>query len=204
MTIQSPTIEAPTAVQPKLRFTPEEYFAHEERAEYKSEYHNGEILPMTGGSINHNRIARNGLTLLTVQLQDSSCEPFGSDMRIWIADHQLCTYPDLAVICGEPLFYANRNDTITNPVLIVEVLSPSTEDYDRGRKFQAYRTLPSLQDYLLIQQEAPLVEHFHKLDDGRWVLTELKQMTAAVALEALKLELPLARIYERVDWEEQV
>ena len=89
-------------------------------------------------------------------------------------------------------------------MLIVEALSPSTEDYDRGRKFQAYRTLPSLQDYLLIQQEAPLVEHFHKLDDGRWVLTELKQMTAAVALEALKLELPLARIYERVDWEEQV
>jgi Uma2 family endonuclease len=192
-------MESPTAAA-KVRITPEEYLAHEEGAEYKSEYLDGEVVSMTGGSINHNRIARNVLTIFAMGLQRSACEAFGSDMRLWVAAYRLYTYPDISVICGAPEFYADRNDTITNPVLIVEVLSPSTEDYDRGRKFQFYRTLPSLQDYLLIHQDMPLVEHFHKLSENRWVLSELQEMTTNLALESLNIELAFERIYERVEW----
>jgi Uma2 family endonuclease len=200
MTIQNAVIEAPTAAGQKLRFTPEEYLAREETAEYKSEYHDGEIVPMTGGSINHNRIAGNIYGLLYNALRFTECEAFGSDMRLWVSIYSLYTYPDITVICGAPLFYGNRNDTITNPVLIIEVLSPSTEDYDRGRKFQFYRTLPSLQAYLLIHQDLPYVEHFQKLPDGRWVLSEFQGMEAVITLESPNAELRLERIYERVAW----
>jgi Uma2 family endonuclease len=202
MTMQSAVLEAPTVIKPKGRYTVAEYLAREETAEYKSEYHDGEIVPMTGGSINHNRIARNVLALFTTQLADSQCEALGSDMRLWIPAHSRYTYPDITVICGEPVFYADRTDTITEPVLIVEVLSPSTEDYDRGSKFQFYRSLASLHDYLLIHQDSPLVEHFHKLPDSRWVLSEYQDLSATIELASLGVELAIERIYERVDWSE--
>lgn len=200
MTIPSQVLEAPTEQQAPLRYGPEEYLALEERAEYKSEYIDGEIAPMTGGSINHNRIAGNVYGLLYNALSSTECEALGSDMRVWLPEYNVFTYPVITVICDDPIFYPGRTDTITNPVLIVEVLSPSTEDYDRGTKFQRYRSLPTLNDYILIHQSDARIEHYGRMKEGGWLLTETKGMEAALTLPAFEIKLPLAQIYERVDW----
>jgi Uma2 family endonuclease len=188
------------AVKTKILYTPEEYLALEEAAEYKSEYYNGEIFPMTGGSINHNRIAGNIYALLHAGLRSGACEVFTSDMRVWVKAHNMYTYPDVVIICGRPEFAKSRNDTIANPVVIVEVLSPSTQDYDRGKKFQFYRSILTLRDYLLIHQDSIHVEHHAKMADGRWVLNESQDPEGDIAIQSLNLELPIRRLYERVDW----
>jgi Uma2 family endonuclease len=200
VTIQSQVLAAPARRQRTLRYQPEEYLALEELSEYKSEYVDGEIVPMTGGSINHNRIAGNAYALLYIALRSTECEALGSDMRVWLPEYNVFTYPDITVICDDPIFYPGRTDTITNPVLIVEVLSPSTEDYDRGTKFQRYRSLSTLNDYLLIHQASPQIEHYGRVGDGGWLLTETKGLEAVLDLPTFEIKLPLAQIYERVDW----
>lgn len=186
-------------LQPKL-YAPDEYFALEAAAAYKSEYFRGEIFAMAGGSANHNRISGNVHTVLNNGLRSTRCETFNSDMRLWVKDHNLYTYPDTMVICGRIEFAKDRNDTLTNPMLIVEVLSPSTQDYERGQKFEFYRTLDSFQDYLIIHQDRVYLEYHHKLADKRWVLTEHNDIEATVTLQALNFDVPIRRIYERVDW----
>jgi Uma2 family endonuclease len=200
MTIQSQMLEAPARQQATLRYQPEEYLALEELAEYKSEYVDGEIVPMTGGSINHNRIAGNAYGLLYIALRSTECEALGSDMRLWLPEYNVFTYPDITVICDDPVFYPGRTDTIANPVLIVEVLSPSTEDYDRGTKFQRYRSLPTLHDYILIHQSNAQIEHYGRTKGGGWLLTETKGFEAVLDISNLEIRLPLAQVYERVDW----
>lgn len=200
MTMQSQVLEAPARRRATLRYQPEEYLALEEMAEYKSEYVDGEIVPMTGGSINHNRIVRNVLTLFTTTLHSTECEALGSDMRLWLPEYNVFTYPDITVICDDPLFYPGRTDTITNPALIVEVLSPSTEDYDRGTKFQRYRSLLTLHDYILIHQSDAQIEHYQRMKDGGWLLTETKGLEAVLEIPKPEIKLPLAQVYERVDW----
>ena len=153
---------------PKYFLTPEEYLEIEEKANYKSEYYNGETFALAGASINHNRIAGNLYANLNIALRGKSCEAFMADMRLWIKKEDLFTYPDVMVICGEPKFYQERKDTIVNPILIIEVLSDSTEIYDKGQKFVFYRSIPTLQDYIVIDQKRVQIEHHHKINDFEW------------------------------------
>ncbi len=180
--------------------TPEEYLALEEKADCKSEYYQGEIFAMSGASINHNRIANNLNAVLNVAFETKPCEAFSSDMRLLVKKNGLYTYPDVMVVCGKPQFVEGRDDTITNPVVIVEVLSKSTRDYDRGAKFELYRATGSFQDYVLIDQERPYIEYFHKLEDGRWLLSEFSDLDATLTLEAIDFTIPIRRIYHKVDW----
>lgn len=181
-------------------YTPAEYLALEDEADHKSEYFQGEIFAMAGGSTNHNIIAGNVYTLLNQAVAAEPCIAFTSDVKILVKANGLYTYPDAMVVCG-PLEYAEgRTDTLTNPVLIVEVLSKSTRSYDRDKKFELYRALESLQDYILIDQERVYLEHYHKLEDNRWVLTLFNRLDTDLVLTTLKVSLPLNRIYHKVGW----
>ncbi|NJN94141.1 MAG: Uma2 family endonuclease [Anaerolineales bacterium] len=186
---------------PQKYYSPEEYLALEETAEYRSEYYRGEIFAMAGGSVNHNRIARNLIVALETALAGKSCEAFITDMRLYIKKSSLYTYPDVMVVCGRIAYIKGRTDTLTNPVVIIEVLSDSTQAYDRGAKFELYRAIESLQDYVLVDQARVHVEYFHKLEDGRWLLTEFNDSEAVLRLEAVNVEIPLSRVYQRVEWE---
>ena len=190
-------------LQPKQPYyTPEEYLALEETAEYRSEYFQGEIFVMTGGSINHNRITGNIHTELNIAFENRPCEAFINDMRLLVKKNGLYTYPDVMVVCGQIRFLEGRDDTLTNTSVIIEVLSKSTEGYDRGAKFELYRALETFQDYILVDQTKIHVEHFHKLEDGRWILQEFNRLEDILCLETLDVSLPLARIYRKVIWDE--
>ncbi len=145
----------------------EEYRNLETSAETKHEYHDGEIIEMTGGSINHNRLVRNLIRLLDNALRKTIYEVFPSDLRLWIPQYNRGLYPDLMIIAGEPLFSDNRNDEILNPCLIIEVLSPSTSGYDRGDKFRYYRSIPQLNQYLLVSQGEILIESYSKTSEKK-------------------------------------
>ena len=181
-------------------FTSAEYLALEEAADYKSEYYRGEIFAMAGGSYNHNMIAGNLYAALNQFVASRSCFAFTSDMKLFVEQYDLYTYPDAMVICGQIHFAKNRTDTVTNPKILIEVLSKSTQDYDRGLKFEAYRSLKSCQDYILIDQERVHLEYYHKLPDNRWALTEFKTAEASLTIESLDFEIPISQIYHKVDW----
>ncbi len=178
----------------KQYYTPEEYLTLEEAADYKNEYYQGEIFAMSGSSVNHNRIAKNTVVALEAAFGDKPCETFIGDVRLWVKKNGLYTYPDVMVVCGPIEFAKNRTDTLTNPVVIVEVLSKSTQNYDRGGKFALYRALESFQDYILIEQDKVYVEHFYRLDDGRWILQEFNQLEDVLILESIEVKLPLQQI----------
>ena len=188
------------ATKRKKPYTPDEYLALEATAAQKSEYHQGVIYAMAGASANHNRIAGGMYALLRSGLRGRNCEAFTSDMRLLVAASGLYTYPDGLVVCGGPHFAPGRDDTITNPVLICEVLSPSTQDYDRGRKFEMVRTIPTLRDYVLPHQDRAFIEYYHKHEDGRWILSELASVDATLVLHSIGLDLALRDIYAGVDW----
>ncbi len=179
----------------------EEYFAHEEHAEERSEYYQGEIYAMAGGSANHNRIAGNLYVALMQAPGASECEPFINDVRLHLGAVGLYTYPDVMLVCGGVEYLRGRSDTITNPSLIVEVLSASTAAYDRSKKFESYRTLDSLEEYLLVDQDRFYVEHFRRLEDGQWVLRVLQDEADILHLECAAIEVPLTQIYQRVEWD---
>lgn len=181
-------------------YTPEEYLAMEETAEFKSEYYQGEIFPFAGGSLNHDRIAGNLYINLSLGLKGKKCEVFSGDIRVWIESQRLFTYPDVTVVCGKPGLYENRNDTITTPLLIVEVLSESTQNYDRGQKFFLYRAIESLKEYVLVDQYQFHVEHFSKAEDGRWVLTEYNKAEDIVSIPRIDFHISLKDIYDRVEF----
>lgn len=182
-------------------YTPEEYLALEETAEYKSEYHDGEIVPMTGGTTNHNRIARNMLIALSLQLRGRDYEVFIGDVRLWIPRFNRFTYPDVMVIAGQPEYYNNRKDTITNPQVIIEVLSKSTKGYDRGDKFRFYRTIPSFQEYILLDQNQMFMEQFSKQANKRWSYSVYDEEDTALVFSSFQVEVSLADIYDKVDFE---
>jgi Uma2 family endonuclease len=179
--------------------TPEDYLDQETLAHEKHEYYNGAMIPMAGASINHNYIVGNLYFLLRVALQEQDYILFTTDMRLWVPSRNAYTYPDVMVIAGEPLCYQERSDTITNPVMIVEVLSDSTSQYDRGEKFVGFRTIPTLCDYLLIDQSHCLVEQFSRVGEHKWLLTEYHEMEQVVELSfEPSLRLALRDLYERV------
>lgn len=184
-------------MEPKTRLTVEQYLALERQAETKSEYLNGEVFAMTGASREHNLLAMSVSTSLYTQLRGRSCETYAGDMRVRVSATGLFTYPDVVVVCGAPSFDATAVDTLLNPTLIVEVLSESTEDYDRGTKFAHYRTIPSLSEYVLIAQKEVHVEHFVRQADG-WLLTETSNLGDTVELPSIGCRLALKDVYERV------
>ena len=182
-------------------YTPEEYLELEEAAEYKSEYIDGQIIPMAGGTANHNRIAGNFYAVLNFAFRQQEYEVFNSDMRLWIPKRRFYTYPDVTVITGEPEFFNNRTDIITNPQVIVEVLSKSTKNYDRENKFQAYRTISTFQEYLLIDQTRIRVDQFSKIGKKQWTLREYDEEEEAIALVTVPFEISLQDLYNKVKFE---
>jgi Uma2 family endonuclease len=185
---------------PEPLLTPEEYLARERRAETKSEYLRGEMFAMTGASREHNLIAGNVSRQLGQQFRKRRCEVYQGDMRVKVSSTGLYTYPDVAVVCGEPEFEDRQVDTLLNPKVLVEVLSPSTADYDRGGKFTHYRSLPSLAEYVLISQDRPLVEHYVRQGEDAWVLTEQRSLQQVLELSSIDCRLPLSEIYLKVDF----
>lgn len=181
-------------------YSPEEYLTLEEAAEFRSEYYNGQIFPMAGGTPNHNRIAVNIGSALNVALADQDYDVFISDMRLWIPRVGLYTYPDVMVVAGELEFAEGRKDTIINPLLIVEVLSDSTKNYDRGEKFEFYRTRPSFQEYILVDQYKVRVEHITRTEDRKWLLSEFEDTDAVISLSSISLKISLSTIYKKVNF----
>jgi Uma2 family endonuclease len=186
------------SVQPKPYFTASEYLAIERAATDRSEYIDGEIVSMTGGSREHSLIISNLTGELRQQLKRRPCEAHASEMRVHVPAAHLYTYPDVVVLCGEPRFEDDHRDTLLNPTLIAEVLSPTTEAYDRGKKFELYRSLPSLREYLLITQDEPRIEQFTLQADGRWVFTATAGLEAVVTLGSIGCSLELAEVYDKV------
>lgn len=178
--------------------TPEEYLTIERQSEIRSEYLNGEMFAMSGSSREHNLIVTNLSREISTQLRGHPCETYTNDQRVHIPATGIYTYPDLVVACGEPRFQNQRFDTLLNPAVIIEVLSPNTEAYDRGEKFESYRTIESLREYVLIAQDKPRVEHYLRQDGSSWLLTAVSGLEARVSLPSIQCELALSEIYERI------
>ena len=186
------------AAQPRAGVSVEDYLAFERASAEKHEYRAGAIVAMVGASYAHNTIVGNAFASLRTRLRDGSCRVNFSDLRVQIPGERFYTYPDLTVICGQPRFSDNRQDTLLNPQLIVEVLSPSTEAYDRGTKFQYYREIESLREYLLIAQDKARIELFSRQTGGLWTLSEAIGHGSTLRLAALDCVLPLSEVYEEV------
>jgi Uma2 family endonuclease len=184
--------------EPHRRVSVTDYLATERRAETKSEYLDGGVFAMSGASRRHNLIALNAAASVHGQLKGHPCETYAGDMRVHIPAAGLYTYPDVTVVCGEPRFDDSELDTLLNPTLLIEVLSPTTEGYDRGKKFAHYRTFDSLQEYVLVAQEEVRVELFARQVDGHWLLSEASRLDASISLASIGCELRLADVYERV------
>jgi Uma2 family endonuclease len=199
-----------TTVQQK-RYSLEEYFALEEKAEEKHEYHNGKVITMTGGTIPHNKIAGNILHILEGWI-DNNDLPYivlNSDTKLRIEQFNRVVYPDVLIVCEKLEYWKGRKDTILNPRMVFEVASESTEDYDRGGKFNLYRSLPSFQEYVMISQYRPMVEsHFlQSAEESLWKITTANSLDASLHLKSIGFDLPLAKVYKQVpelqgdDWE---
>lgn len=188
------------AVQSPL-LTPEEYLAIERDSAEKHEYVAGEVVAMAGASRRHNLIQSTTLTGLNNALATRPCEVYPSDMRVKVSTLGIYTYPDITVVCGEPDLEDAEQDTLLNPTVIIEVLSPATERYDRGLKFHRYQLIPSLRDYLLIAQDRPLVEHYARGDDGRWSQSVHEGLSASIALRSIGCSLPLAEVYRKAGFD---
>ena len=186
---------------PVRRMTPAEYLARERTADFKSGFYRGEMFAMAGASRNHNLIMMNVGAALHQRLADKPCEVYGSDLRVLVDRTGLYTYPDVVVTCGEPQFEDEHVDTLLNPRVLVEVLSKSTEAYDRGTKSSHYRMIPSLQEYLLIAQHEPRVEVYQRHEAGTWLLSEARSLEESVHLPSLDLTLALADVYSKIEFQ---
>ncbi len=188
--------------QPLPFVTPEEYLAAERKAERRSEYLNGEVFAMAGASLRHVQISGNLITTLNNQLKGRDCDVYATELRVRVnpKGNYLYAYPDVSVVCGESKFEDERFDTLLNPKVIIEILSPSTEPFDRGKKFTLYRQIDSLAEYLLIAQDETRVEQYVRQPGGDWVLSERTGLDDAVTLPSLGLNLKLSDIYYRVSF----
>ncbi len=180
------------------RYTPEEYLEMERKAEFKSEYLDGAIFGMVGASEPHNLIVANVLARIHWQLLNSPCRVYSNDMRVDIREHGMFAYPDVVALCDKPVFSCERKDNLLNPALIVEVLSKSTEGYDRGEKFVRYRRIESLVDYVLTAQDRHHLEHYVRQDRG-WLFTETNSLEDSIHLSSINCDLPVKEIYDKVD-----
>ena len=186
------------AAQPKTLVSAEAYLAWERAGQEKHEYRDGEVVAMTGASREHILITTSTTSVLYRQLEDRPCEVYTADMRVFLVDTRRYVYPDLSVVCGEPQFGDDYLDNLLNPTVIIEVLSPSTEGYDRGEKFHHYRTIPSLREYLLIAQDAYRIEHFARQGQHHWLLTVADGLDSSIHLPSIDCTLHLAEVYKKV------
>ena len=184
----------------KPRYTPEEYLTIERsNAEQKNEYYAGEIFAPAGSSERHNLIVTNIVRALSIQMKGRPCKVYSNDMRVKVNPTGLYTYPDIVALCGEAKFDDGQRDTLLNPTVIVEVLSKSTEGYDRGDKFEHYRKLESLAEYLLVSQDKHHVDHYIRQPDNQWLLSEASSLQAIVQLPSISCNLALPEVYDKVD-----
>jgi Uma2 family endonuclease len=189
------------ASNPKTYYTPEEYLALERSSEIKHEYYNGEIFAMSGATEEHVLIETNLVAELHSQLKSGPCKVYSNDLRVQVAPTGLYTYPDVIVLCDEARFSDDQEDTLLNPALIIEVLSESTKDYDRGGKFEQYRTIDPFVEYLLIAQDRPHVEHHTRQPDGSWLLHETNSLEDTIQLKSVPCSLPMADIYSKIEFQ---
>jgi Uma2 family endonuclease len=194
-------MEHQVSTQPRPRITPEEYLELERKAELKSEYFGGEMFLMPGVTLEHLLIVRNLVFELTLQLRGGSCQVLSNDLRTKVSSTGLYTYPDIVGICGEPELEDQHRDTLLNPILIIEVLSESTESYDRGKKFAHYRSLATLQDYLLVSQWEYQIERYSRNADGAWLYTEAAGADGSIELPSIHCRLSLSSVYDKVDFQ---
>jgi|LakMenEpi13Oct10_1017325.scaffolds.fasta_scaffold10631_1 Uma2 family endonuclease len=190
--------------QPKTEkryYTPEEYLALEETAIDKSEYHDGEIVTMTGGTTNHNKLAGNFYKKFPLTIKEQDYEIFINDVRLWIPQTRRYVYPDIMVIQEEPIYQENNQTVVTNPLVIIEVLSNSTKNYDRGNKFFFYRSIPTFREYILIDQYSYHIEQFAKNSKSKWELTEYDSEDSVLTLESVEFQIPMRDIYQRINFE---
>jgi Uma2 family endonuclease len=183
---------------PKQFITPEQYLHRERNAEFRSEYLRGEMFAMAGASANHNLIVGNCVQNIGQQLKKKPCRVYPSDLKLRIQATGLYTYPDLSVVCGEPQLESDHGDVLLNPVVLIEVLSDSTEAYDRGKKFEHYRTIPSLKHYVLVAQDRHSIDCFSLNPDGSWSLTACQTPTGMVELAAIDSQLSAVEVYDKV------
>ena len=190
-------------MQTKQRqYTSAEYLALEEVAAFHSEYRDGEIVPMTGGSLNHNQIAGNVFAFLKFMLRKTETNPYIGDLRLWIPEYRQHTYPDVLAIQGSPILEGRRTDTVLNPCLIVEVLSKSTQSYDRTDKFRYYRSIPALQEYVLIDQYTVGIEHYTKVEGDAWLFRSYDFETEKIVFASVNIEMSVEDIYDNVNFAE--
>jgi len=192
------------SAQPQLAYiTPEEYLALERKAEYKSEYFEGEIFAMSGASPTHNQITANVLAEIHAQFKKRPCRLYVNDMRVKVSPTGLYTYPDIVALCDKPRFDDAQQDTLLNPSVLIEVLSDSTANSDRGAKFKHYRTLDSLKEYLLVAQDEYHIEHYVRQATYQWLLSETSNLQAVIELPSINCRLALTDIYDKVEIENQ-
>jgi Uma2 family endonuclease len=182
---------------PNYHLSPEEYLAIERQAEFKSEYVDGVMYAMAGGSERHNLIAGNLVTELNIQLRKAPCKVYPSDLKVRVPNSKRFFYPDVSVVCGEVQFADDEKDVVLNPLLVVEVLSDSPAAFDRGKKFQSYQQIESLQEYLLVSQDEYVVEHYLRQGNDHWLYTKVSGLEEIIVLPALKSQLAMSDIYSK-------
>ncbi|NEP25109.1 Uma2 family endonuclease [Moorena sp. SIO3I6] len=185
--------------EPKY-YSPEDYLKLEETAEYKSEYRDGEIIPMTGGTTNHNQIALNIATLFKLGLKGKEYKIYIGDVRLWIPRYRQYTYPDVMVIQGEPVYTGKGTTTVTNPMLIVEVLSNYTKNYDQGDKFLYYRSISEFKEYILIEQSEYRLLQYNKTATNQWQFTEYESENSVISINSIELSVSFQELYEGVNF----
>lgn len=176
-----------------------EYLEIERKAEFKSEYHKGEIFAMAGATKEHNKIVAALIGELYAFLKGKGCDVFPSDLRVYNQDNGLYTYPDVTIVCGKEEYLDDKFDTLLNPTVIFEVLSPSTEDYDRGTKFKLYRTIPSLKNYVIISSTEYSAEVYTRAEGDKWILSTTKNNDLSITISVIDYEMVLADVYAQVD-----
>jgi len=189
-----------SAMPKQHKLTVDEYFAIEEKAERKSEFFNGEMFLVAGASRQHNALTRNLTAALHLRLMSSNCRVFVADQRVKIDRTGLYTYPDLLIVCGTPEYASENPNTLTNPKVVIEVLSNSTERYDRTTKFRQYKKLNSVQEYVLVSQDEPLIERFTRQSDGTWAQTDFVGMDVDMTFATVKASVPLSEVYFEVEF----
>ena len=189
-----------TLAQETRYYSPEEYLELEVNSEIRHEYINGLIIPMTGGTPNHNQLAGNFYAMLNFALKRQPYQVFVTDQRLWIPSRKIHTYPDIMVVKNPLEYEEGRTDTLVNPVMIAEVLSKSTKGYDRDEKFAAYRTISSLQEYILIDQYTMHIEQYFKTDNNQWIFSEFTDGNINLNLASISCQMTLSDIYDKVDF----
>jgi Uma2 family endonuclease len=179
-------------------YTPEQYLELEEKSETRNEYLDGEIMPMAGGTTNHNQIAGNFYRAFPLTINDQDYYIYINDVKLWIPDYRFYTYPDLMIIEGKPIYQSENSNIVTNPQIIIEVLSDSTQNYDKTEKFRAYRTLPSLREYILISQSSYYIEQFIKQTEHQWLFNAIEGENNHLALTSIDFSLSFSQIYQRI------